>query len=101
MLAPSPWAKPALRGATVERTQNHQVTSCRQSQLVHTAESDESSSLPTRSDPQLRTGENAKWKSRFLEGLNNKIRVLQRRAYGFRDQEHFRLKVFTCMLPAL
>ena len=37
----------------------------------------------------------------FVEGLNNKIRVFQRRAYGLRDQEYLRLKVLTCMLPAL
>jgi len=37
----------------------------------------------------------------FVEGLNNKIRVLQRRAYGLRDQEYLRLKVLTCMLPVL
>jgi transposase len=37
----------------------------------------------------------------FVEGLNNKIRVLQRRAYGLRDQEYLRLKVLTCMLPAI
>src|SRR5450755_3706846 len=37
----------------------------------------------------------------FVEGLNNKIRVLQRRAYGLRDQEYLRLKVLTCMLPPL
>jgi transposase len=35
----------------------------------------------------------------FVEGLNNKIRVLQRRAYGFRDEEYLRLKILTCMLP--
>ena len=29
----------------------------------------------------------------FVEGLNNKIRVIQRRAYGLRDQEYLRLKV--------
>jgi transposase len=29
----------------------------------------------------------------FVEGLNNKIRVFQRRAYGLRDQEYLRLKV--------
>jgi transposase len=29
----------------------------------------------------------------FVEGLNNKIRVIQRRAYGLRDQEYPRLKV--------
>ena len=37
----------------------------------------------------------------FVEGLNNKIRVIQRRAYGLRDQEYLRLKILTCMLPAL
>ena len=37
----------------------------------------------------------------FVEGLNNKIRVLQRRAYGLRDEEYLRLKVLTCMLPVL
>ena len=37
----------------------------------------------------------------FVEGLNNKIRVIQRRAYGLRDEEYLRLKVLTCMLPQL
>jgi transposase len=37
----------------------------------------------------------------FVEGLNNKFRVLQRRAYGLRDEEYLRLKVLTCMLPRL
>jgi len=37
----------------------------------------------------------------FVEGLNNKIRVLQRRAYGLRDEEYLRLKVLTCMLAKL
>ena len=37
----------------------------------------------------------------FVEGLNNKIRVLQRRAYGLRDEEYLRLKILTCMLPPL
>ena len=37
----------------------------------------------------------------FVEGVNNKIRVIQRRAYGLRDEEYLRLKVLTCMLPAL
>lgn len=37
----------------------------------------------------------------FVEGLNNKIRVLQRRAYGLRDEEYLRLKILTCMLPKL
>ena len=37
----------------------------------------------------------------FVEGLNNKIRVIQRRAYGYRDEEYLRLKILTCMLPEL
>ncbi len=37
----------------------------------------------------------------FVEGLNNKIRVLQRRAYGLRDEEYLRLKVLTCMLEKI
>ena len=37
----------------------------------------------------------------FVEGLNNKIRVIQRRAYGLRDEEYLRLKILTCMLPIL
>jgi transposase len=37
----------------------------------------------------------------FVEGLNNKIRVIQRRAYGLRDQEYLRLKILTCMLTAI
>ena len=37
----------------------------------------------------------------FVEGLNNKIRVIQRRAYGLRDEPYLRLKILTCMLPAL
>jgi transposase len=37
----------------------------------------------------------------FVEGLNNKIRVIQRRAYGLRDEEYLRLKVLACMLPPL
>ena len=37
----------------------------------------------------------------FVEGFNNKIRVLQRRAYGLRDEGYLRLKILTCMLPEL
>jgi len=37
----------------------------------------------------------------FVEGLNNKIRVIQRRAYGLRDEEYLRLKILTCMLPRI
>lgn len=37
----------------------------------------------------------------FVEGLNNKIRVIQRRAYGLKDEEYLRLKVLTCMLKEI
>jgi transposase len=37
----------------------------------------------------------------LVEGLNNKIRVLQRRAYGYRDEEHLKLKIIAAFLPAL
>jgi transposase len=37
----------------------------------------------------------------FVEGCNNKIRVIQRRAYGLRDEEYLRLKILTAMLPEL
>ena len=35
----------------------------------------------------------------FVEGLNNKIRVIQRRAYGYRDEAYLRLKILTAFLP--
>jgi transposase len=37
----------------------------------------------------------------FVEGMNNRIRALQRRAYGYRDEDYFRLKILTCMMPKL
>ena len=37
----------------------------------------------------------------FVERLNNKIRVLQRRAYGLRHEQYLRLKILTCMLPQI
>src|SRR5476651_2572939 len=37
----------------------------------------------------------------FVEGLNNKIRVIQRRAYGYRDEEYLRLKIVAAFLPPL
>ena len=35
----------------------------------------------------------------FMEGLNNKIRVLQRRAFGIRDMQYLKLKVITSFIP--
>ena len=37
----------------------------------------------------------------FVEGLNTKTRVIQRRAYGLRNEEYLRLKILTCMLPEI
>ncbi|MCC7211496.1 MAG: hypothetical protein E3K40_09920 [Candidatus Brocadia sp.] len=39
--------------------------------------------------------------SGFFEGLNNKIRVIQRRVYSLRDEQYLRLKILTCMLPEI
>ena len=35
------------------------------------------------------------------DGVNNKIRVLQRRAYGYRDEEYLELKIVAAFLPPL
>ena len=37
----------------------------------------------------------------MVEGLNTKIRVLQRRAYGYRDEQYFKLKIIAAFLPPL
>ncbi|THD15320.1 hypothetical protein B1808_00005 [Pseudofulvimonas gallinarii] len=37
----------------------------------------------------------------LVEGLNNKIRVIQRSAYGYRDEDYLKLKVIASFLPAL
>lgn len=37
----------------------------------------------------------------LVEGLNNKIRVLQRRAYGYRDEDYLNLKIIAACLPPL
>lgn len=37
----------------------------------------------------------------MVEGLNNKIRVLQRRAYGYCDEEYLKLKIIAAFLPPL
>jgi len=37
----------------------------------------------------------------MVEGLNTKIRVLQRRAYGYRDEDFLRLKILAAFLPPL
>ncbi len=37
----------------------------------------------------------------LVEGVNNKIRVLQRRAYGYRDEDDLKLKIVAAFLPLL
>jgi transposase len=37
----------------------------------------------------------------LVEGLNNKIGVLQRRAYGYRDEDYLKLKIVAAFLPPL
>ena len=37
----------------------------------------------------------------FVEGFNNKIRAIQRRAFGLRDEEYLRLKVLSSMLAKI
>jgi len=37
----------------------------------------------------------------FVEGLNKKIRVIQRRVFGLRNEEYLRLNVLTCMLKPI
>jgi transposase len=32
--------------------------------------------------------------SAVVEGINNKIKTLKRQAYGFRDQEYFKLRLY-------
>jgi Transposase and inactivated derivatives len=49
--------------------------------------------LDCKSEPKVALG--------FVEGINNKIRVIQRRAYGLENPKCFRPKVPTCMLPSL
>lgn len=37
----------------------------------------------------------------MVEGLNNKIRLLQRRAYGYRDDHYLNLKIVAAFRPPL
>jgi len=37
----------------------------------------------------------------FVEGMNTKIRAIQKRAYGIKDEEYLRLKILTTTLPKL
>ena len=37
----------------------------------------------------------------LVEGLNNKIRVIQRSAYGYRDEDYLKLKIIASFLPQL
>jgi hypothetical protein len=42
----------------------------------------------------------ATWREEFFE-VPLPVWVIQRRAYGLRNEEYLRLKILTCMLPAL
>ena len=33
-----------------------------------------------------------------IEGINNKIKVLKRQIYGFRNEEYFTLRLYDCMI---
>jgi transposase len=35
----------------------------------------------------------------LVEGLNNKIRIIQRSAYGYRDEDYLKLKIIASFLP--
>jgi len=37
----------------------------------------------------------------MVEGLNNKVRVIQRKAYGYRDEDYLALKIVASFLPPL
>ena len=37
----------------------------------------------------------------LVEGVNNKIRVIQRKAYGYRDEEYLKLRIIASFLPPL
>ena len=37
----------------------------------------------------------------FIEGLDDKIRVFERRVYSLRDEDCLRRKILTCSLPEL
>ncbi|MDG6005193.1 MAG: hypothetical protein E3K29_05025 [Candidatus Brocadia sp.] len=37
----------------------------------------------------------------LVEGINNKVRVIQRGAYGIKDREYLKLKILSSFLPEL
>ncbi len=37
----------------------------------------------------------------LVEGVNDKIRVIQRKFYGYRDEEYLKLKIIASFLPPL
>ncbi|QKS70477.1 transposase [Paenalkalicoccus suaedae] len=30
----------------------------------------------------------------MIEGINNKIKLIKRRAYGYRNNEHFKMRIY-------
>ena len=45
-------------------------------------------------EPYIRNSLRYNYSNAFSEGLNNKVRVIQRMAYGYKDFEYLRLKIF-------
>jgi len=45
-------------------------------------------------EPYIRNSLRHNYSNAFSEGLNNKVRVIQRMAYGYKDFEYLRLKIF-------
>jgi len=45
-------------------------------------------------EPYIRNSLRGNYSNSFAEGINTKIRVIQRMAYGYRDFEYLRLKIF-------
>jgi len=45
-------------------------------------------------EPYIRNSLRGNYSNSFAEGINTKIRVIQRMAYGYKDFEYLRLKIF-------
>ena len=74
------------------------TTTSRKSQTVREAYRDD---RPPRDGVSAYSKPDLKVALRFVERMNNKIRVFQRCACGLSDQEYLRLKVLSCTLPEI
>ncbi len=54
----------------------------------------EFSNLVRKWEPYIKNSLRERRSNAFSEGLNNKVRVIQRMAYGYKDFEYLRLKIF-------